>query len=72
MNHPVTMLPTWIRGKVLEQVTGITLDAQKHKRAQGQWLEGVHWTMAPDGNVMYNWRAIDEWVEHGPRLKAVN
>lgn len=72
MNHPITMLPTWIRGSILEQIAGFSQDAQKQKRAAGVWLEGIHWKKAPDGHVMYNWRAIDEWVESGTKLKAVN
>jgi len=68
MNDPLDYsvpLPKWIRGKKLTELTGFRLDAQKHKRIQGVWLEGVHWVKAPDGNIMYNWRAIDEWTESG-------
>ncbi len=33
------------------------------KRSRGVWLEGKHWTRAPDGRVWVNWRAIEKWVE---------
>lgn len=44
-------------------MTGYSLDAQNSKRKEGVWEEGVHWRKAPDGRIMYNWRAIDRWVE---------
>lgn len=61
-----TILTKWIRGNVLATAAGYTPDAQKHKRASGEWLEGIHWKKAPDGHIVYNWRAIDDWAEGKP------
>lgn len=55
----------WVQGWILERMTGYSLDAQNAKRKEGVWEEGVHWRKAPDGRIMYNWRAIDRWVEQG-------
>lgn len=60
-SESVTALPDLIRGNVLEDVMGFTLDAQKKKRSRGEWLEGRHYHRCPDGKFVYNWRAIQEW-----------
>jgi len=61
----LTMLPKWVRPKMYERVSGITVDSQKHKRVKGIWMEGKHWKKGPDGNLYINWRACDGWVEDG-------
>lgn len=42
---------------------GYTRDAFDKKRSRGIWLEGKHWRKAPDGKIMINWRAIEDWIE---------
>lgn len=53
----------WVKGAVLATMTGYSIDAQKHKRVQGIWIEGVHWREAPDGKMVYNLAAIERWCE---------
>jgi hypothetical protein len=55
----------WVQGWILEHMNGYSLDAQKAKRSEGVWEEGVHWCKAPDGRILYNWRAIDKWAARG-------
>jgi len=62
---PRAMLPKWIKGNLFIMITGYTKDAIACKRKNGVWLEGTHWMKAPDGNIMYNPSAIDNWVENG-------
>jgi hypothetical protein len=65
MNATVMCPATWVQGWLLEQMNGYSVDAQNNKRKEGVWEEGVHWKKAPDGRILYNWRAIDQWVEQG-------
>lgn len=64
------MLPKWVKSCLYSQISGLTYDALKGKRSSGAWAEGLHWRKAPDGQIYYNWRAIDEWVEHGFKQAA--
>lgn len=60
----VTVTPAdWVQGWLFEAMTGYTLDAQDSKRKRGIWEEGVIWKKAPDGRILYNWRAYTAWVE---------
>lgn len=61
--EPQGPAPKWVRAKEHARLTGITEDAIKKKRQSGVWREGIEWVTAPDGNVMINWRAVDQWVE---------
>jgi len=54
---------TWVRPSMLQPIFGITPGAAEKNRSRGWWLEGKHWRKDPQGNVVYNWRAIDEWNE---------
>lgn len=53
----------WVRITMLQQINGYTADAVRGKIKAGLWKEGLHWKKAPDGNIMVNPRAIDEWIE---------
>ncbi|MEH6580156.1 MAG: hypothetical protein V7731_24140 [Amphritea sp.] len=64
------MLPRWVKASLYSQISGLTTDALNGKRKTGVWAEGLHWRKAPDGNVYFNWRAIDEWVEDGFKQAA--
>jgi hypothetical protein len=65
MNQATVMPSTWVQGWILASMNGYSIDAQNCKRKEGVWEEGVHWKKAPDGRILYNWRAIDKWVEQG-------
>lgn len=63
-NTVVQVAPSkWVKGKILQQMTGLSTEAARKKRERGEWLEGKHWKYAPDGMVWYNWQEIDRWVE---------
>ena len=59
----ITTLPKWVRIKKYATMTGITYDAMKGKIAKSQVAEGIHYVRAPDGIIMINWSAMDDWVE---------
>ena len=59
----ITPLPKWVRAEKYEQLSGVSIEAIKAKRRDGVWLEDIHWTKAPDGKVMIDWRKCDEWAE---------
>lgn len=51
----------WIRPRLMLPMFGISPEAARKNRERGVWLEGLHWKKDPQGNVVYNWRAIDAW-----------
>lgn len=53
----------WVRPIIIERDKGFTLDAMNKKRQNGVWPEDVIWKKAPDGHVMFDPSAIDDWVE---------
>lgn len=55
--------------------SGYTEEAIRSKIKRGEWLEGVHWKKAPDGRVLMNPEAYEQWVEGqgcAPHLQAVS
>lgn len=63
-------LPKYIRAKAYARMTGISEAAIKNKRIEGVWREGIEWIKAPDGNIMIDWRAVDQWAESHTPLPA--
>ena len=61
--NEVTQLPKWVKISKFTEISGYSVDAVHCKRKKGQWEEGVIWMKAPDGNIMINWREVDNWVE---------
>jgi hypothetical protein len=56
----------WVKlSKYCEQ-SGDTPDAVHAKRRKGWWLDGIHWRLAPDGNIWINLEAVNAWVENKP------
>jgi hypothetical protein len=53
----------WIRIKKLEEESGYTEYAARAKISKGVWLKGTHWTKAPDGRILFNIVAIEQWIE---------
>lgn len=62
-DSPIYSFAKWVRITMLQQINGYTPDAVRGKIKTGLWREGLHWKKAPDGNIMVNPRAIDEWIE---------
>lgn len=59
----------WVKPQKMEELKGMTPDALKSKRTSGQFIEGVHWRKAGDGNIYYNFEAIDDWINGETGLK---
>lgn len=53
----------WVKAAQLESINGYSPDAIRGKIRNGHWKQGREWKKAPDGNIMVNPRAIDEWIE---------
>lgn len=49
-------------GKVVESI-GYSRDAIYTKKKNGIWLFGIHWIKAPDGHLVFNLEAIQQWIE---------
>jgi hypothetical protein len=55
----------WFGLSLLEPVFGITSDAAKKYRANGKWLEGVHYRKDGERIIWYCKSAIEKWMETG-------
>lgn len=53
----------WVLIKKLNELTGYTDDAIRAKIKRGVWLKDVHWRKAPDGRIVFNILAIQQWIE---------
>lgn len=53
----------WVLIKKLAELTGYTDDAIRAKIKRGVWLKDVHWRKAPDGRILFNLLAIQQWIE---------
>jgi len=53
----------WITINKLSELTGYTENAIRAKIKTGVWLMKKHWLKAPDGRILFNPKAINEWVE---------
>jgi hypothetical protein len=53
----------WITiGKLCDQ-SGYSENAIRAKIKKGVWLMEQHWRKAPDGRILFNTEAINNWVE---------
>lgn len=48
--------------KVVESI-GYTKDAIYAKKKNGVWAFGIHWKKAPDGHLVFNLAAIQQWLQ---------
>lgn len=55
----------WVKAKKYYELSGETLDSVKAKRRAGHFIEGVHYKLAPDGNIWINTEEVEKWVEKG-------
>lgn len=54
----------YVLASKLAQETGLTIAAINAKRAQGKWLEGIHWRKGRDERtIWYCIPAIERWIE---------
>lgn len=52
----------WIKLKEYCRQTGDTADAVHAKRRKGQFIDGEHCKIGPDGNLWINVEAVERWV----------
>lgn len=53
----------WVRIKKIAELTGYTEEAIRNKRKKGVWRENIHWRKAPDNRLVFNIKAIGQWLE---------
>lgn len=51
-----------VRIKRFAELTGYTENAVRQKIEKGVWAEGRHYKKAPDGRVLIDLEAFDQWV----------
>ena len=63
----------WVRASKYYELSGETEGTVTTKRSSGQWIEGVHWRIAPDNRVWVNLVEVEKWVTGNQvaTLKAV-
>ena len=45
------------------ELTGYTEKAVNAMRERGIWLMETHWVKAPDGRILINMEAVDDWLD---------
>ena len=61
------MVIKWVTIPKLSDLMGYTEDAIRAKIKRHVWRCNTHWLKAPDGRILLNVKAIEQWVE-----KALN
>ena len=56
------MFPWVLIHKIVDEI-GYSDDAVRAKIKKGVWLKDVHWRKAPDGRLVFNPKAIKQWIE---------
>lgn len=56
----------WVLIPAFCALTGYTKRAVETKIYRGVWIEGVHYKKAPDGRIVMNLGAYNEWVSGEP------
>lgn len=52
----------WVRTHKVVELVGISDDAIRAMIKRGIWLNGVHYTKAPDKRLYFNLAAIEKWI----------
>ena len=52
----------WVKLKKYCELSGDTSNAIHAKRRKGEWLDGIHCKIAPDGNLWINIEEVEKWV----------
>ncbi len=55
----------WVRVNKYCELTGDTPASVHARRHKGQWLDGKHTIIAPDGKLWINTEETEKWVEFG-------
>ena len=53
----------WVLIHKIVELIGYTDDAIRAKMKRGVWICGIHWRRAPDGRIVFNVEAIQQWME---------
>lgn len=59
--------PRYVRVHIFEALTGYSKRAVEAKIREGKWIEGRHYRKAPDGHILVDLKAYEEWVENQPQ-----
>jgi hypothetical protein len=52
----------WLTIGKFSAESGYSEDAVRSKIKRGDWMEGKVWIKAPDGRILINTEAYDQWV----------
>ncbi len=52
----------WFRQELLPPIFGISSEAARKYRSSGIWLEDRHWRKDPANRIVYNKKAINQWL----------
>ena len=59
MSYPIK----YVTVRKASQILGYSPGAIIAKRERGDWLENIHWRKAPDGRILINLEAVEQWIE---------
>lgn len=54
----------WVTLKKYCEISGDTVDAVKQRRKKGEWAEGKHSKLGPNGRIWVNLEQVDRWIEN--------
>jgi len=55
----------WIRAKKLAELKGYSEDSIKKDKAEGKFIEGLHWKKDEKNRVWWDYEAIDTLISEG-------
>jgi len=58
----------WVKLGKYTELSGDTSNAVHAKRKKGQWLDGLHCRIGPDGKLWINLNEVEKWVENGMKI----
>ncbi len=53
----------WVLINKVVDLIGYTDDAIRAKIKKGVWRSDVHWRKVPDGRILFNLPALEQWIE---------
>lgn len=58
----------WVTIQKFALLSGYTVRAVQTKVDRNEhWIQGTHWTKAPDGRIFISIRQVELWIESGIR-----
>lgn len=53
----------WVLINKVIELIGYSDYAIRAKIKTGIWLKDIHWRKAPDGRILFNLPALEQWIE---------